>query len=82
MGRHCAARLILDNALKLNRKNKFKRTADSYHNRPVASNRLEQDFTCTGPNQKWGTDISYLSTTEGWLYLAIVVNLFSRRIVG
>ena len=82
VGRHRVARLMRDNTLKVRRKKKFKRTTDSYHNKPVASNLLEQDFTCSGPNQKWGADISYLWTTEGWLYLAIVVDLFSRRIVG
>lgn len=81
-GRHRVARLMRDNTLKVERKKKFKRTTDSHHKKPVAPNLLEQDFTCTGPNQKWGADISYVWTTEGWLYLAIIVDLFSRRIVG
>lgn len=82
VGRHRVARLMRDNTLKVERKKKFKRTTDSHHSKPVAPNLLEQDFTCTGPNQKWGSDISYVWTAEGWLYLAIVVDLFSRRIVG
>ena len=45
-------------------------------------NVLGQDFTATGPDEKWGVDISYVWTAEGWLYLAIVLDLFSRRIVG
>lgn len=49
---------------------------------PIAANLLEQDFTATAPNQKWVTDITYLWTTEGWLYLAIVVDLYSRLVVG
>ena len=43
---------------------------------------MAQDFTANGPDQKWGADISYIWTAEGWLYLAIVLDLFSRRIVG
>lgn len=61
---------------------KFKATTYSKHKLPVAPNVLEQDFTATAPNQKWVTDITYLWTTEGWLYLAIVVDLYSRRVVG
>ena len=82
VGRHRVARLMRDNKLKVERKRKFKRTTDSHHCKPVAPNLLEQDFSCTGPAQKWGADISYIWTAEGWLYLAIVVDLFSRRIVG
>ncbi len=61
---------------------KFKATTYSKHKLPVATNILEQDFTATAPNQKWVTDITYLWTTEGWLYLAIVVDLYSRLVVG
>lgn len=49
---------------------------------PVAENVLNRDFTADGPNQKWATDITYLPTTEGWLYLATVMDLFFRKIVG
>lgn len=58
------------------------RTTDSDHGRPVAENLLERDFTATGPNQKWVSDITYIDTDEGWLYLAVVIDLFSRRVVG
>lgn len=61
---------------------KFKATTYSKHNLPVATNVLQQNFTATAPNQKWVTDITYLWTTEGWLYLAIVVDLYSRLAVG
>ena len=57
---------------------KFKATTDSDHNLPVAPNHLEQDFNATAPNQTWVCDISYLWTGEGWLYLAVVLDLFSR----
>ncbi|WP_246015989.1 IS3 family transposase, partial [Azospirillum griseum] len=55
---------------------------DSDHGGPVAPNVLDQDFSADAPNQKWGADISYIWTAEGWLYLAIVVDLHSRRIIG
>lgn len=61
---------------------KFKATTNSNHNLPVAPNLLEQDFTASGPNRKWVQDITYLATDEGWLYLAVVVDLFSRQVVG
>jgi len=63
-------------------KRKFVRTTDSKHNLPVSDNLLARDFTATGPNQKWVADITYIPTDEGWLYLAGVLDLFSRRVVG
>ena len=82
IGRHRTARLMRDNALKANQKRRFKKTTDSNHGGSIAANLLDQDFTCDGPDRKWGVDISYVWTAEGWLYLAIVLDLFSRRIVG
>ena len=82
IGRHRTARLMRDNALKANQKRRFKKTTDSNHAGPVAANLLNQDFTCGQPDRKWGVDISDVWTTEGWLYLAIVLDLFSRRIIG
>lgn len=61
---------------------KFKVTTDSNHAKPVAPDLLEQDFTATAPNQKWVSDITYLWTDEGWLYLAVVMDLYSRAVVG
>lgn len=61
---------------------KFKATTDSSHSRPVAPNTLNRDFTATAPNQKWVGDITYIWTMEGWLYLAVVIDLFSRKVVG
>ncbi len=61
---------------------KFKATTDSDHGMPVAPNLLAQDFNATAPNQKWVCDITYLWTGEGWLYLAVVLDLFSRMVVG
>ncbi len=82
IGRHRVARLMRDNGLKALQKRRYKKTTDSNHGGPVAPNLLDQDFACDGPDQKWGADISYIWTAEGWLYLAIVLDLYSRRIVG
>nr|ABA55952.1 IS3 transposase [Vibrio sp. DAT722] len=61
---------------------KFKCTTDSKHKLPVAPNLLEQDFNAIAPNQKWAGDITYLATSEGWMYLAVVIDLYSRQVVG
>jgi transposase InsO family protein len=61
---------------------KFKCTTDSNHKMPVAPNILEQDFTASAPNQKWAGDITYIATSEGWLYFAVVIDLYSRQVVG
>ena len=82
VGRHRVARLMRDNGLKALQRRRYKKTTDSNHGGPVAANLLDQDFACDGPDQKWGADISYIWTAEGWLYLAIVLDLYSRRIVG
>ena len=64
------------------RRKKFRRTTDSKHNFPVAKNLLERNFTANAPDTIWCADISYLWTIEGWLYLAVVMDLYSRKIVG
>ncbi|MFS1526055.1 IS3 family transposase [Microbulbifer sp. 2304DJ12-6] len=61
---------------------KYKATTSSKHNLPVASNLLKQNFNATAANQKWVGDITYLWTEEGWLYLAVVIDLYSRLVVG
>jgi transposase InsO family protein len=58
------------------------RTTDSSHDCPVAPNRLDRDFTAAAPNTRWTGDITYVATGEGWLYLAVVLDLYSRRVVG
>ena len=58
------------------------KTTDSRHGLPVAPNRLNRDFSAQRPNEKWVADIPYIDTAEGWLYLALVLDVFSRRIVG
>ena len=82
IGRHRTARLMRDNKLVARQKRRFKRTTDSAHAWPVAPNLVAQDFTADAPNRKWGADISYIWTTQGWLYLAVILDLFSRRVVG
>ncbi|MGC9535261.1 IS3 family transposase [Vibrio atlanticus] len=61
---------------------KFKCTTDSKHKMPVAPNLLAQDFNATAPNQKWAGDITYVATSEGWLYLAVIIDLYSRQVIG
>lgn len=61
---------------------KFKATTNSKHNLPVFDNLLNQDFSATAPNQKWVGDITYLWTDVGWLYLAVVIDLYSRQVIG
>ena len=82
IGRRRVARLMRENGLRARQKRRFKRTTDSLHAFPIAPNLLDQDFAAAGPNQKWGADISYIWTREGWLYLAVVIDLFGRRVVG
>jgi len=76
------ARSLRRQSLRARGARKFKATTNSNHNLPVAPNLLEQDFTASGPNLKWVQDITYLATDEGWLYLAVVVDLYSRQVVG
>jgi transposase InsO family protein len=61
---------------------KFKATTNSKHNLPVFDNLLQQNFSASAPNQKWAGDITYLWTEEGWLYLAVIIDLFSRQVIG
>lgn len=85
-GRECnekrVARLMREDGLRSRRSRKFKATTDSKHSFPVAPNLLNREFEVSGPDEVWVSDITYIATREGWLYLAIVLDLFSRRIVG
>ena len=63
-------------------KKKYKSTTNSEHNKPIYNNELEQNFDVEQPNQAWLQDITYIWTSEGWLYLAIVIDLYSRKVVG
>ena len=75
-------RLMKAAGLKVRCKRKFRITTNSKHRHPVAENLLNREFTANQPNRKWVTAITYLPTHEGWIYLAVVMDLFSRKIVG
>ena len=75
VGRRRVTRLMRENGLQARRKRRFKRTTDSHHAWPIAPNLLDRDFTAERPNQKWAVDISYIWTAEGWLYLAVVMDV-------
>ncbi|QFY42563.1 DDE-type integrase/transposase/recombinase [Candidatus Methylospira mobilis] len=74
--------LMQKNGIRARHKRRYKVTADSKHNLPVAANLLNRNFTPSGPNLAWTSDITYPWTDEGWLYLAIVFDLFNREVVG
>jgi transposase InsO family protein len=74
--------LMKDLNLKVKMKRRYKNTTDSNHNLPIAANILNRDFYASNPDEKYVGDITYIHTSEGWLYLATVIDLYSRRIVG
>ena len=74
--------IMKDLNLKVKIKRRYKNTTDSNHNLPIASNILNRDFYASNPNEKYVGDITYISTGEGWLYLATVIDLYSRKVVG
>src|SRR5437667_8072017 len=82
VGRHRVARLMREQGLRAREKRRFQRTTDSQHGLPVAENVLDRQFTVPTPNTAWVSDITYLWTREGWLYLVVILDLFSRRVVG
>ncbi len=81
-GRHRVARLMRQAGLKGCPKRRFRRRAHSPPSHPLAANLLQQDFTATRINERWASDITFISTRQGWLFLAVVMDLYSRRIVG
>lgn len=76
------ARLMRAAGLSARRPRRAVRTTDSRHSLPVAANLLGRDFTAPAPDRRWAADITYVPTAEGWLYLAVILDLFSRRVVG
>ena len=82
VSRKRVARLMREAGLVARRRRRFKATTDSKHPFPVAANVLMRDFEVSAPNTAWVTDITYVATAEGWLYLAVILDLFSRRVVG
>ncbi len=82
VGRHKVARLMRLERLRGCPKRRFRVTTQRDPSHAVARNLLKQNFSADAPNQRWASDITYISTHEGWLYLAVVMDLYSRRIVG
>jgi transposase InsO family protein len=81
-GVHFVARVMREAGIAAKTKRKFRRTTDSDHGLPVAENVLDRDFDPDEPNTSWVADVTYIPTREGWLYLAVVEDLFSRMVVG
>lgn len=82
VGKDRVQRLMKLHGIRERGKRKFVVTTDSKHNLPVAENLLARDFTPGAPDRVWSSDITYIATDEGWLYLAAVIDLFSRQVVG
>jgi putative transposase len=82
VGRNRVANRMRSMGLRAKAARKYKATTNSNHALPVAPNLLLQDFSATAPNQKWVSDITYIWTDEGWLYLAVVLDLYARVVVG
>ena len=82
VGHRRVGRLMRQNGISVVRTRKYKATTDSNHKFNIAPNLLDRDFNADAPNQKWAGDISYIWTREGWLYLAVILDLHSRRVVG
>ena len=82
MGKQRVARLMREMGLQGLPSKRFRRTTDSKHDRPIAPNVLGRHFEAERANQFWVTDITFIRTWEGWLYLAVILDLFSRRVVG
>ena len=82
VGHRRVGRLMRQNGISVVRTRKHKVTTDSDHKFNIAPNLLDRDFNADAPNQKWAGDISYIWTREGWLYLAVILDLHSRRVIG
>lgn len=82
LGLHRVERLMREATIRSKMRRKFQKTTDSKHNHPVAQNILARNFTVSAPNMVWVSDITYIPTDEGWLFLASTLDLFSRMVVG
>ena len=82
IGHRRLGRLMRENGIRVERSKKYKVKTDSNHAFNIAPNLLNRDFTAKAPNRKWAGDISYVWTREGWLYLAVILDLHSRRVIG
>lgn len=82
VGENRVARLMKEHGIRARHRHKYKPGASGHHNWPVADNELNRCFTTDTPDSVWVADITYIATGEGWLYLAAIMDLYSRRIVG
>ncbi len=82
VGEHRVARLMRAGAIRAKTVKKWRATTDSAHPHPVAPNRLNRQFAVAAPNRVWAGDITYVWTSEGWLYLAVMLDLYSRRVIA
>jgi putative transposase len=83
VGKQRVQRLMQEHGIQARGKRRFRvMTTDSRHDLPIAPNLLDRNFTVAAPNTAWSGDITYIATEEGWLYLAVVIDLFSRQVVG
>jgi putative transposase len=82
VGKQRVQRLMQQYGIRARGKRRFRVTTDSRHEWPIAPNLLNRNFTASAPNQAWTGDITCIPTDEGWLFLAVVIDLFSRRVVG
>ena len=82
VGKQRVQKLMRQHGIRARGKRRFRVTTDSRHGLPIAPNLLNRNFTVAAPNQAWTGDITYIPTNQGWLFLAVVIDLFSRRVVG
>ena len=82
VGKHRVQTLMQRHGIRAKAKRRFKVTTDSNHDLPIAPNLLDRQFAVDAPNKVWVGDITYIATDEGWLFLAVVIDLFSRQVVG
>ena len=82
IGEHRVARLMRGAGIRAKTVTKWRATTQSQHRFPAAANTLDRAFTVAAPNQVWAGDLTYVWTLEGWLYLAVLLDLYSRRVVG
>lgn len=82
VGRWKARSLMREAGVQVKHRKRYKVTTDSHHKQPVFENKLNRQFDVAAPNQIYVGDITYIWTREGWLYLAVVIDLFSRKVVG
>jgi transposase InsO family protein len=82
VGKKRVERLMRENGLEARRKRRFRKTTDSRHSDPIAPNVVARDFEAPDPNRTWVTDVTAIWTAQGWLYLAVLLDLYSRRVVA